>query len=75
MPLEIDPQRRTDLVEDLQALFRDDFDIELSDFRAEQVVELTIKLVGPSIYNQAVQDTRKHLQKKLDDLEAEVEIA
>ena len=54
------------------ALFREEFDEELSEFRANAVLELFVKTLGPSVYNQAVQDVRAHLQGRLDDLEGEV---
>ncbi|MEL6825081.1 MAG: DUF2164 domain-containing protein [Pseudomonadota bacterium] len=65
-------ERRTRLVGQLQTLFRSEFDEALSAFRAEQVLELMLKTLGPGIYNQAVQDVRAHLQSKLDDLDGEV---
>jgi uncharacterized protein (DUF2164 family) len=53
-------------------LFSKEFDEKLSDFRAEKVVDLMLRTLGPAIYNQGVQDARTHLQSKLDDLEGEV---
>lgn len=64
--------RRERLVGQLQTLFASEFDETLSAFRAEQILELMLKTLGPGIYNQAVQDVRAHLQSKLDDLDGEV---
>ncbi len=64
--------RRERLVGQLQTLFQSEFDETLSGFRAEQVLDLMLKTLGPGIYNQAVQDVRAHLQSKLDDLDGEV---
>ena len=64
--------RRDKLVGQLQSLFQAEFDEALSQFRAEQVLELMLVTLGPGIYNQAVQDVRAHLQSKLDDLDGEV---
>ena len=64
--------RRARLVGQLQTLFRAEFDESLSDFRAEQILDLMLTTLGPGIYNQAVQDVRAHLQTKLDDLDGEV---
>ncbi|MEM6556388.1 MAG: DUF2164 domain-containing protein [Pseudomonadota bacterium] len=65
-------ERRERLVGQLQTLFQSEFDEALSAFRAEQVLELMLKTLGPGIYNQAVQDVRAHLQSRLDDLDGEV---
>ena len=65
-------ERRERLVGQLQSLFSAEFDEALSEFRAEQILDLMLTTLGPGIYNQAVQDVRAHLQSKLDDLDGEV---
>ena len=65
------PERRERLTGQLQTLFASEFDETLSEFRAEQILDLMLTTLGPGIYNQAVQDVRAHLQSKLDDLDAE----
>ena len=72
MTIDLSDERRKEFTARLVALFRDEFDEDLSDFRADQVVDLFLSTLGPSIYNQAVQDVRAHLQTRLDDLEGEV---
>lgn len=64
--------RRAALVSAIQARFSDHFDETLSAFRAEQLLDMMVDLIGPGIYNQAVQDVRAHLQSRLDDLDGEV---
>ena len=68
----LSPEQRERLTGQLQTLFQAEFDESLSAFRAEQVLDLMLKTLGPGIYNQAVQDVRAHLQSKLDDLDGEV---
>ena len=68
----LNPERRERLTGQLQSLFQAEFDEHLSDFRAEQILDLMLETLGPGIYNQAVQDVRAHLQTKLDDLDGEV---
>ena len=70
--IELTPERRERLVGQLQTLFAAEFDEKLSEFRAEQILDLMLTTLGPGIYNQAVQDVRAHLQSKLDDLDGEV---
>ena len=72
MTINLSDERRKEFTDRLVALFSDEFDENLSDFRADQVVDLFLSTLGPSIYNQAVQDVRAHLQMRLDDLEGEV---
>jgi len=72
--LALDADRRSRLIEDFQAFFLDELELELSAFRAEHVLDFALKALGPQVYNQAVQDARKFLQQKLDDLEGEVQV-
>lgn len=70
--LTLSENRRTYLISELQKLFSQDFDMSLSDFRAGEIVDRLTQLIGPAVYNEAVQDVRDHFQRKLDDLEGEV---
>lgn len=72
MPIKLDPARRDRAISSLQSLFAGEFDVPLSAFRAEAVIDLMLATLGPDIYNQAVQDVRAHLQGKLDDLDGEI---
>jgi uncharacterized protein (DUF2164 family) len=51
--------------------YREEFDEEISEFRAEKVVDFFVKTLGPSVYNQAIADARKFMLAKLDDLDVE----
>ncbi|WP_282607347.1 DUF2164 domain-containing protein [Pelagibius sp. Alg239-R121] len=72
MQIDLTDDRKALFRGQLQSLFREDFDEELSDFRANEILDLAIKTLCPDVYNQAVQDVRAHLQVKLDDLNGEV---
>ncbi|KCZ56262.1 hypothetical protein HY29_09425 [Hyphomonas beringensis] len=71
-PIELSEERREALRSHLQTLFATEFDETLSEFRADEIVALMLKTLGPTVYNQAVADVRAHLQTKLDDLDGEV---
>jgi uncharacterized protein (DUF2164 family) len=70
--IRIDDARRATLVRALQAHFADAFDEPLSAFRAEGLVDLFLRELGPAVYNQGVRDACAHLQERLLDLEAEL---
>lgn len=72
MEIKLDPARRARAIASLQSHFSREFDEKLSEFRAEGIIDLMLRALGPDIYNQAVQDVRAHLQGKLDDLDGEV---
>lgn len=66
------PERREALCRLVQQKFSAEFEEQLSEFRAGEIIDLMLKAMGPAVYNQAVQDVRAHLQGKLDDLDGEV---
>lgn len=72
MAVPLDDARRQRLVEGLQGLYAQEFDQSLSPFQAEQVLDFFLDALGPAIYNQAVQDARGFMQRKLDELDVEV---
>lgn len=72
MVVRLDEIRRERLIASLQGFYRQEFDEELSAFRAEQVLDFFLGALGPQVYNQAVQDARGFMARKLDDLDGEV---
>lgn len=70
--IQLSPGRRDRLKARLQHFFNEAFDEPLSDFRADELLDMLLKSLGPDVYNQAVQDVRAQLQVRLDDLDGEV---
>lgn len=70
MRIKLTDERRENIVRGLEALYADEFDEALSPFRAEQLVDYFVKRLGPSIYNQAIQDARGFMLEQLEDLDA-----
>lgn len=69
--IDLSEERRAALVARLKALYLDEFDEDLSDFRAERLIEFFAKGIGAPVYNQAIQDARAYLADRLEDLDAE----
>jgi uncharacterized protein (DUF2164 family) len=72
MHVQLTDERRDRLVLGVQQLFREEFERDLSDFQAARLVDFFLREMGPSVYNQAVQDARAFVLTKLDDLDGEV---
>lgn len=69
--IRLSDERRQELIEELSAFHLELTDEELSEFRAERLLEWFVKSLGPPVYNQAIQDARSYMQDRLDDLDAE----
>ncbi len=72
MALQLSDERRAQLVQRLEGFFLEEFDETLSDFRSSQLLDFVLETVAPHVYNQAVQDARVFMQRKLDELDGEV---
>lgn len=71
MKIKLSDERRAAIRKALIDLFQEDFDQELSDFRAGEVLQFFVRSLGPVVYNQAISDARGFMLEKLDDLDAE----
>ena len=72
MAVKLDDERREILVSRLRGFFSEEFEEDLSGFRAEKVLDFFLDELGPPVYNQAVKDARGFMLRKLDDLDGEV---
>jgi len=72
MSIELTDERRAQVRLALEGFFLEEFEAELSTFRADQLIDFVLEALGPAIYNQAVQDARAYMQRKLEDLDVEV---
>lgn len=71
MRIKLSDDRKADLHRLLTEFYRENFDEDLSEFRAEQLLSFFIRQLGPPIYNQAITDARAFMFDKLEDLDAE----
>ncbi|MEW7008994.1 DUF2164 domain-containing protein [Lentilitoribacter sp. EG35] len=71
MRIKLNDDRKADIARALSGFFQDEFDEDLSEFRALEVVDFMLRQIGPSQYNQAIADARGFLAEKLDDLDTE----
>lgn len=71
MHIRLNEERRRALVVALREFCSDAFEEELSDYRAGRLVEFFVEQLGPTVYNQAIQDARGFVLEKLEDLDVE----
>jgi uncharacterized protein (DUF2164 family) len=69
--IKLSNDRREILIKLLTKFYKESFDVELSAYRAERLLDFFIKQLGPPIYNQAIADARAFMSEKLEDLDVE----
>lgn len=72
MRIRLSPERRADVLHALKAHVAAEFDDPISDFRAEGLLNLFIRELGPAVYNQGVRDATAYVQQKLQDIDGEI---
>lgn len=70
LKIKLSPAQKALLRQKLIAMFLDNFDEELSDFKADQILDTFIEKLGPGIYNAAIEDMKIYLMKQIEDLDA-----
>ena len=70
MKIKLSELQKQQLRQKVIAMFLDDFDEEISDFKANQILDAFIEKLGPEIYNTAIQDMKAYLINQLEDLDA-----
>jgi uncharacterized protein (DUF2164 family) len=70
MKIKLTPQQRELLRKKTIAMYKEDFDEDLSDFKADQILDAFIEKLGPSIYNAAIEDMKIYMMSRLEDLDA-----
>ena len=71
MRIQLTDERRERVLRSIKKFFAEKLDQEIGDLAAERLLEFFVKELGAPVYNQAIQDARKFLLGKLDDLEGE----
>jgi uncharacterized protein (DUF2164 family) len=69
--IKLSADRRAALIKLVTEFYAEHFDEELSEYRAERLLDFCIKQLGPPIYNQAISDARAFMHEKLEDLDVE----
>jgi uncharacterized protein (DUF2164 family) len=72
MRIKLSDERREILVAEVQQMFSEEFERDLSAFQADRLIDFFLAQMGPPVYNQAVQDARAFVLTKLEDLDGEV---
>ena len=72
MPIEISAESRKKIDESIQRFVLEEFNEEIGVLRTQRLFEFVVRLIGATIYNQAINDAQAWLQGKLLDLEGDL---
>jgi uncharacterized protein (DUF2164 family) len=69
MPVSIDKDTRSALVEAIRTYFLDECEEEIGELQAGFFLDLVLDTMGPIIYNQAVKDAQAVLYERIAELD------
>ncbi len=72
MRIQLSDDRRARVLAAVKRHFDSEFDDPISDFRANGLLDLFLRELGPAVYNQGVRDASGYVQDKLADIEGEI---
>ena len=68
MPLELNDANERRLIESIQRFFGEELSEDIGELKARIVLGFVLKEIGPTIYNQAIDDAQTWLQERSGDL-------
>jgi uncharacterized protein (DUF2164 family) len=69
MDIELPREIEKELITSIRRFFEEKMEEEIGELKARLVLDYCIKEIGPTIYNQAIQDSKRYLSDKLADLD------
>jgi len=70
MPLELTKQESVEIIPSVQKFFREELEQDLSEMRAQFLLDYVMKEIAPYAYNKGVKDAEAYFRSKVEDLPA-----
>jgi uncharacterized protein (DUF2164 family) len=70
MAVALAPDAKKQAIASIQRYFREEWDQDVGDLKADLLLDYLLREIGPSIYNGAIGDAQAYLRDRLADLEA-----
>jgi uncharacterized protein (DUF2164 family) len=71
MAIKLQQSEQKDLVGSIQRYFKENMEEPIGDLQAGMLLDFCLRVIGPSIYNQAIADAQAHMEAKVSDLAIE----
>lgn len=72
MTIKLKTEVRKQASESLQRYFDHNLEEKLGNLQANALLDFLLEEIGPSIYNQAVNDVQNHLQTRIQELDIDI---
>jgi uncharacterized protein (DUF2164 family) len=72
IPIKLPKEQKLELIKDVQNYFAEERSESIGELASEQFIDFMIKELGPYIYNKAIDDTRKLMNEKMNQMDDEL---
>lgn len=69
MSIELEKETEQQMVASLKRYFEGELELEIGDLKATLLLRYILKEIGPTVYNVAVADVRKHFRDVVDEID------
>jgi len=66
--MRLDEETEKHLLNSIKRFFGEEMELDLGDLKAAQVLDYFVAEIGPSIYNQAIEDAQAYFTRSVSDL-------
>ena len=70
----LNDEQRKKAVDEIVAFFESEREEKIGIIAAEEVLDMFLRNTGKEVYNRAVEDVKKFLRKKAEDIEIDIDI-
>jgi uncharacterized protein (DUF2164 family) len=67
-PIRLSQEAKHDLIQNIRQFYIEQRDEDISEFQAENFLQLILETIGPAIYNQAIDDAYLIMAAKTEEL-------
>ena len=68
LPISLEKEIRERIIEEIKSYYWNEEAEEISDFKAENLLDFFLENIGPHIYNQGIKDAYAFMMEKTEDL-------
>ena len=69
----VSEEKKTEYLKEIIGFFQTERDEEIGFVAAEKVLDFFLQIIGDNLYKKAINDVKKHLKERWDDLEIELD--
>ncbi|MDQ0088537.1 uncharacterized protein (DUF2164 family) [Paenibacillus anaericanus] len=72
MSIKLPKEQKAEIINNIQAYFEEERSESIGELGADQLIDFMIQELGPHMYNKAIEDSRKLITEKMNQIDDEL---